>query len=93
MSNIDWTILEGEGVMDAVERAAREVARSYPTFEAEDLAQDACLLVALRPDEYRVDLGVLHFRLVRDLIDQVKTEAKYRSKSVSRERLIEADAA
>ncbi|MEV0437813.1 hypothetical protein AB0I84_00645 [Streptomyces spectabilis] len=90
----DWSVItrETEGIAG---RAARRVADGYGTrltMEYDDAFQEALLLLATKADMVRGCLadpelgpGVLHHRLVLDLTDQVKTQARHRARHVSYE--------
>lgn len=92
-SNSGWDVLEIEGVMQVARKAAARVASEYEgTIERDDAEQEAAILLATKADMVRevlgnpeLGLGVLYRRLVQDLTDLVKTEAKRRSKHVSYE--------
>jgi hypothetical protein len=92
---VDWSVLDMPGVIEIAEQAARKISEQYElTFEYDDAYQEALLILASKADMVREQvvgghLGQLQFRLCQDLTDKVKTEAKHRTKHVSRERLIE----
>lgn len=53
----DWSVLEIDGVMKVAENAARKVARQWaPSFELEDVTQDAYLILSTKADEARAVL-------------------------------------
>ncbi|USH44630.1 hypothetical protein SEA_BROPLEASE_45 [Streptomyces phage BroPlease] len=90
----DWSVLADPEVVKVVERAARHMADKYAssvTIEQEDARQEGLILVATHPrlrecfTNPDVGLGALHHRLVQLLTTQVRTEAKYRSRSSSYE--------
>ncbi len=94
--NVDWAVLEVEGVAQVVERAARSISKNEKyrhAVEIEDLEQDARILVATKEDlqecAYGDELGLLHHRLVQDLKDQYKTKAKHADKLTSYDVLLE----
>jgi hypothetical protein len=92
---VDWSVLEIEGVLGVVETAALKVTERYGlTLEYDDAYQEGVILLAGRADRVRRqmengDSGLVHHELYRDLTDLIETEAKHRSKHLSRERLIE----
>lgn len=91
----DWSILEIEGITETAYNAATRVHRQYHgTSDLEDLKQEALILLASKHVEMREaadDFGLarVHHKLVQDLTDSLKTEAKHRSSHVSYESLIE----
>jgi hypothetical protein len=89
-----WYAMELAGVDEVIERAARKVANNSKyghAVELEDLAQEARILVATKTDLQAVlaKPGILHHRLVQDLVDLVKTDAGRRDKTVSLDELNE----
>lgn len=97
MTNIDWNVLNVEGVQSVVRQAALGVSRN-PKYrhavEFEDLQQDALIMVA--STQYLLDavyveesLGILHTRLVSDLINSVATRAGHADRAVSYDALLE----
>ncbi|MFE7480048.1 hypothetical protein [Streptomyces sp. NPDC057552] len=90
----DWTVIDHETVGIA-SRAARRIADGYGTrltMEYDDALQEALLLLATKADMVRTCLtdpqlgpGVLHHRLVLDLTDMIKTQARHRACHVSYE--------
>ncbi|ABP53000.1 hypothetical protein [Salinispora tropica] len=87
MIDADWSVLELEGVMPALSRAARNVARRYPGTDLDDLLQDAALMAATRADLVRgwVAHGQLHHLytdVMRDLEDDVRTQAQRGERSL-----------
>ncbi|MEV7282625.1 hypothetical protein [Streptomyces sp. NPDC093111] len=92
--SVDWSVITRE-TAGIAGRAARRVADGYGsrlTMEYDDAFQEALLLLATKADMVRGCLadpelgpGVLHHRLVRDLTDQVKTQARHRARHVSYE--------
>lgn len=94
--NIDWAVLEIEGVESVITQAARGISKNERyrnSVEIEDLEQDARILVATKEDlqecAYEGSLGLLHTRLVCDLKDQYKTQAKHRNNTTSYDELLE----
>lgn len=82
----DWSFLNDAEMMAVIGRAARYTARKYEdtrTVEFEDARQEAMLLVATRPAlrDPEATYGQKHFRLVQDLTDRYKAEARRRSGS------------
>ena len=69
----DWSVLEIEGVQKAAERAAKKIASAWaPSFELEDVVQDALILCATQADAVRTALeeggiGRVHHMLWCDL--------------------------
>lgn len=92
---MNWDVLLIPGVIEIAESAAYKMADQYGlTFEYDDAFQEATILLATKHEMVRElmdkgEPGLLHFRLVQDLTDLVKTEAKHRSNLVSSERLLE----
>jgi hypothetical protein len=92
---LDWDVLLIPGVIEIAEVAAHKMSEQYGlTFEYDDAFQEATIVLATKHEMTRKlmengEPGLLHFRLLQDLTDQVKTVAKHRSNHVSRERLIE----
>ncbi|MFF1734258.1 hypothetical protein [Streptomyces sp. NPDC058247] len=96
----DWRVLDLPEVVALAGRAARRVADGYedtPTMEYEDARQEALIILAMKPAmvneclaEPSLGLGVLYHRLVLDLVDRVKTEAKYRIRHTSYEAACDA---
>ncbi|TCC19983.1 hypothetical protein [Kribbella sindirgiensis] len=94
--HVDWQALEVEGVDNVIVQAARSISKNERyrhAVEIEDLQQDARILVATKPDlqecVYEGSLGLLHHRLVHDLKDQYKTEARRKDKTQSFDELWE----
>lgn len=75
----DWSFYEDDATVAVVERAARDVARMYEGrgIERCDLAQDALLMVAIRPEMVEKHRGYPAY-LYRDvhslLVQQCKRE-------------------
>lgn len=96
----DWRVLDLPEVVALAGRAARRIADGYEdtlTMEHEDARQEALIILATKPtmvNECLADpslgLGVLYHRLVLDLMDRVKTVAKYRCRHISYEAACEA---
>lgn len=85
----DWGALQIRGVAEVIEQAARRVNRQYGFTKVEDLEQDARIAVANTPnllsclEGTEPALGILQHRLVQDLTDRVKYEAKHREQTIS----------
>ncbi|MEU5433796.1 hypothetical protein AB0G73_10505 [Streptomyces sp. NPDC020719] len=96
----DWSVLDDPEVVRVAGRAARAVTLAYGdrlTIEYDDAYQEALLRLATRPELVReciadstLGYGVLHRRLVLDLTDKVKTEARHRTRHLSYEALLAA---
>ncbi|MGV9312563.1 hypothetical protein ACWDR0_10245 [Streptomyces sp. NPDC003691] len=96
----EWGVLSRPGVLALAGRAARRIANGYEdtlTMEYEDARQEAVIILATKPamvneclDDPDLGLGVLYHRLVLDLVDRVKTEAKHRVRHTSYEGVTEA---
>ncbi|MFI0984996.1 hypothetical protein [Streptomyces exfoliatus] len=96
----DWRVLTLPGVTPLAGRAARRIADGYAdtlTMEYEDARQEALIILATKPamvNECLADpalgLGVLYHRLVLDLVDRVKTEARRRIRHTSYEAALDA---
>ncbi|SNS51055.1 hypothetical protein [Actinacidiphila glaucinigra] len=96
----DWRVLDLPEVVALAGRAARRIADGYEdtlTMEYEDARQEALIILATKPgmvNECLADpslgLGVLYHRLVLDLMDRVKTLAKYRCRHISYETACDA---
>ncbi|MEW1694459.1 hypothetical protein [Streptomyces sp. NPDC091278] len=96
----DWGVLSRPGVLALAGRAARRIADGYEdslTIEYEDARQEAVIILATKPDMVReclddpaLGLGVLYHRLVLDLMDRVKTEARHRVRHTSYEAACDA---
>ena len=87
----DWALLEDPRVMDVLNRAVGKCAKKT-AIDADDIRQEAFLLIATRPNEYREKLdneAALFRTLYFDLIDKFKTEVSRRSKTVSRDAILE----
>ena len=90
----DWSVLTPE-VLTLAGRAARRIADGYEdrlTMEYEDAFQEAVLLLATKAAMVRecladpeLGLGVLYHRLVLDLTDLIKTQARHRTRHTSYE--------
>lgn len=90
----DWSVLTPD-VMTLAGRAARRMADGYEerlTMEYDDAFQEAALILATKPEMVReclahqeLGLGVLYHRLLLDLTDQIKTQARHRARHVSYE--------
>jgi hypothetical protein len=95
VSDIDWSVLEIEGVPEVAERAARRLTNEWaPTFEYEDVLQEAYLLLAAKPRQVHNalaegGLGVLHHRLWADLTDYARAENRRTKLNVSYDALVE----
>lgn len=94
--NVDWDVLKVEGVESVITQAARSISKNVRyrhAVEIEDLEQESRILVATKEDlqecAYEGSLGLLHTRLVRDLINAVETEARRGDKTVSYDALLE----
>ncbi|WP_405057028.1 hypothetical protein OG474_30365 [Kribbella sp. NBC_01505] len=94
--HVDWTVLDVSHVEPVIFQAARSISKNVRyqnAVEIEDLQQEARILVATKPDlQECVDeglMGLLHSRLVRDLADLYKTEARRKDKAVSYELLLD----
>jgi len=94
--SVDWEVLNVEGVEDVILQASRAMSRNVRyahAVEIEDLQQEARILVATKEDlqecVYEGSLGLLHSRLVRDLINAVETDARRRDRVVSYDALME----
>lgn len=82
MADIDWRVLEIEGVREVAERAATVVAREWDDLlDLEDLIQEAYVALATKPNEaieaIELDKGgfkLLYHRLWCDLTDFAKKE-------------------
>ncbi len=95
MTAADWRVLDLPEVVALAGRAARRIADGYEdtlTMEYEDARQEALIILATKPamvNECLADpnlgLGVLYHRLVLDLVDRVKTEARRRIRHTSYE--------
>lgn len=88
----DWAILDMPNVQDVAEQAARRLARQYDSaIEYEDALQEAYLLLATKPSLIQVadEPGLLFYRLLMDLTDLVRPEARHRTMHTSWERLVE----
>jgi hypothetical protein len=91
----DWQFLDLPEVVSLTGRAARRIADGYEdtlTMEYDDARQEALLILATKPamvseclSDPNLGLGVLYHRLVLDLIDRVKTEARRRIRHTSYE--------
>ncbi|NWF28275.1 hypothetical protein HW130_18705 [Streptomyces sp. PKU-EA00015] len=91
----DWRVLDLPEVVALAGRAARRIADGYEdtlTMEYDDARQEALIILATKPamvneclSDPDLGLGVLYHRLVLDLIDRVKTEAKHRIRHTSYE--------
>ncbi|MFF4244278.1 hypothetical protein ACFYY2_07360 [Streptomyces sp. NPDC001822] len=100
MTAPDWRVLDLPILLTLAGRAARRIANGYEdtlTMEYEDARQEALIILATKPDMVNECLGdpslgpgVLYHRLVLDLVDRVKTEAKYRIRHTSYEAACEA---
>jgi hypothetical protein len=96
----DWRVLDLAEVVALAGRAARRIADGYEdtlTMEYEDARQEALIILATKPDmvneclaDPSLGLGVLYHRLVLDLVDRVKTVAKYRIRHTSYEAACDA---
>lgn len=95
----DWTFLDLDGVAETARRAARKVAAEYPAVvEADDLYQDALILLARNSDQVRKhhesgELGLLHHWLWCRLVDTVRPLARRANRSISYERTYQEAAA
>ncbi|MFJ3974918.1 hypothetical protein [Streptomyces sp. NPDC090021] len=96
----DWRFLCLPEVVALAGRAARRIADGYEdtlTMEYEDARQEALIILATKPSmvseclsDPNLGLGVLYHRLVLDLVDRVKTEARYRVRHTSYEAACDA---
>ncbi len=97
MTDLDWSVLEIDGVTDVASSASRRVAEQYHhTIERDDAYQEALILLARGANEVRAyvaadAMGLLHHWLYCDLVNIVETEAKHRSKHISYERAREGE--
>ncbi|RPF45771.1 hypothetical protein EDD96_2335 [Streptomyces sp. Ag109_G2-6] len=92
---VDWRVLDLPEVVALAGRAARRIADGYEdtlTMEYEDARQEALIILATKPQmvneclaDPALGLGVLYHRLVLDLVDRVKTEARRRIRHTSYE--------
>lgn len=90
----DWSVLSPD-VMAVAGRAARRIADGYEdrlTMEYDDAFQEAVLILATKATMVReclndpgLGLGVLYHRLVLDLTDKIKTQARHRARHTSYE--------
>jgi hypothetical protein len=97
---VDWRVLELPEVVALAGRAARRIADGYEdtlTMEYEDARQEALIILATKPamvseclSDPNLGLGVLYHRLVLDLVDRVKTEARRRIRHTSYEAACDA---
>lgn len=84
-----WDALLVEGVEEVVSQSVRRVAGDYDFIEQDDWEQEARVLVATSPDLYScvlgddVELGLLQYRLVRDLINKANVERSQRKRNIS----------
>ncbi|MFI1655592.1 hypothetical protein ACH4ZU_11895 [Streptomyces sp. NPDC020472] len=96
----DWRFLFLPEVVALAGRAARRIADGYEdtlTMEYEDARQEALIILATKPSmvseclsDPNLGLGVLYHRLVLDLVDRVKTEARRRIRHTSYEAACDA---
>lgn len=94
----DWSPLEVEGVREVANQAARRVARRYSEYvDLDDLTQDALARIVAKADLLEClegeepELGLLQYRLERDLVNMVTTQVKHAQQTISYDRLVEAD--
>lgn len=92
----DWSLLEEDGVMDVAEQVARKVA-AWLGLEADDMLQDAYVLLATRPEAMRRalaerELAGLSQVLMQDLSDQHKRGAEKAARTESYDALVESGA-
>ncbi|MCC2278862.1 hypothetical protein LKL35_26040 [Streptomyces sp. ET3-23] len=95
----DWSVLTPD-VMALAGRAARRIADGYEerlTMEYDDAFQEALLILATKAsmvreclDDPELGLGVLYHRLVLDLTDLIKTQARHRARHTSYEAACDA---
>lgn len=63
---VDWSLLEKDGVIGVIERATRKVCYEWaPSFDYDEMLHEAYLLVATKPGKAQAamdagGLGVLH---------------------------------
>jgi DNA-directed RNA polymerase specialized sigma24 family protein len=97
--DVDWSVLEYPGVRTVARKAASKVATDYSdlaTVDYDDLYQEALILLATNGEaqdclgDPDLGLGVLYHRLVRDLEDTLKTEARRHTRQTSLDRILEA---
>lgn len=82
MSDHNWALLALPGVMEVIEQAATKVARHYEV-DADDLVQEASILVTNLdtdlPETIGPDgLGLLAYRLEKDLVNLVTKQIRHR---------------
>lgn len=97
MSDADWTVLEVEGVLDVIDQATRRVHSKYrKAMWLEDLKQEAMIFVVTHETlrscivTEEPELGLLQYRLERDLIDLVRPLVEREQKHISYDALTES---
>jgi DNA-directed RNA polymerase specialized sigma24 family protein len=75
----DWSVFDDPEVLQVVRKVAAKAAYRYGFVEAEDIVQEASLMVASRADLIEAvetgELGLLHHRLWCDVVDSLKGAA------------------
>jgi DNA-directed RNA polymerase specialized sigma24 family protein len=96
---VDWSVLEYPGVRTVARKAASRVATDYSDLAAvdfDDLYQEALILLATNGEaqdclgDPDLGLGVLYHRIVRDLEDKVRPEAKRHTRQTSYDAIVDA---
>lgn len=90
--HLDWEVLELEGVAGLVDKAAHKISTVNPSIEyrADDLRQEAMIMLASRGGQVREQLGegLEHYvlkELEHDLANLVETPRRRESKNISYE--------
>jgi hypothetical protein len=75
----DWSVFDDRDVLQVVRKVAAKAAHRYGFVEAEDIVQEASLMVTSRADLIEAvetgQLGLLHHRLWCDVVDSLKGAA------------------
>ncbi len=93
INNIDWSVLELDGVADVMAKAATKVAYEFRgVTEFDDLHQEAAILLASEPEAVRDyvnrhKLGLLHHWLWCRLTNTANQHATTANRTVPYERV------
>lgn len=94
----DFSVLDLEGVREVALQAARRVHGKYKSYtELDDLHQEALVLIATTSDlldcllDEEPELGLLQYRLERDLVDTVKTPVRQAQQTIPFDRVEQAE--
>ena len=86
--DMDWSVLDIEGVKRTTASAARKVVQQYATADASDLEQEGLIILASKAEEVRAviekgGLNLLHHWLWCDLTNLANGDARKVSKNFS----------